>query len=69
VYNYRNICNISIYFCNIYMKPLQHTSKTTETLETYACNIHFQRNVTLLHVRMELVLVEFDAGAELDATE
>jgi hypothetical protein len=28
-----------IYFCNIYMKQLQHTSETFETLETYICNI------------------------------
>ena len=35
----------------------------------YACNMCFQRNVTLLLGRTELVLVELDAGAELDATE
>jgi hypothetical protein len=32
------------------MKHLQHTS---ETLETYACNMRFQRNVTLLLERMK----------------
>ena len=48
---------------------MQHTSKLTETFETYACNTCFQRNVTLLLGRMELVLVELDAGAELNATE
>ena len=51
------------------MKHLQHTSKTTETLETYACNMCFQRHVTLLFGRTELVLVDLDVGAELDATE
>ena len=35
VYNHCNIYNIPIYFCNIRMKQLKHTSKTTETLETY----------------------------------
>ena len=25
--------------CNIHMKHLQHSCKTSETLETYACNI------------------------------
>jgi hypothetical protein len=29
----------TIYFCNIHMKQLQHTSKTFETLETYIYNI------------------------------
>jgi hypothetical protein len=33
------ICNILIYFCNIHMKHLQHTSGTSETLEAYACNM------------------------------
>jgi hypothetical protein len=28
-----------IYFCNIYMVQLQHTSKISETIETYNCNI------------------------------
>jgi hypothetical protein len=28
-----------IYFCNIYMNQLQHTSETSETLETYIYNI------------------------------
>ena len=46
-----------------------HTSETTETLETYACNMRFQHNVTLLLRRMELIVVELDVGAELDATE
>jgi hypothetical protein len=30
-----NYCNI----CNIYTKPLQHTSETYETLEIYVCNM------------------------------
>jgi hypothetical protein len=41
VYNHCNIYNISIYFYNIHTKPLQHTSKTYETIETYACNMRF----------------------------
>jgi hypothetical protein len=53
VYNYCNICNISIYFCNIRMKHLQHTSKMSEILQTYTWNIHFQRNISLLLERME----------------
>jgi hypothetical protein len=39
MHNHCNISNILIYFCNIYMKPLQHTSETSKTLETYTCNI------------------------------
>jgi hypothetical protein len=27
-YNHFNICNISIYFCNIHVKHLQYTSET-----------------------------------------
>jgi hypothetical protein len=27
------ICNIPIYFCNIHMKHLQHTSGTSKTLK------------------------------------
>jgi len=34
-----NTCNILVYFCNIYMKHLQHTLGTSEILETYACNM------------------------------
>jgi hypothetical protein len=34
------MCNIPIYFCNIIMKHLQHTSKTSETFKMYTCNIH-----------------------------
>ena len=41
VYNHCNICNISIYFCNIHMRYLQHTSETSKTLETYACDMCF----------------------------
>jgi len=32
-----------IYFCNINIKHLQHTFDTPETLETYVCNMLFQR--------------------------
>jgi hypothetical protein len=35
------MCNILIYFCNIHMKHLQHTSKISETLEIYACTYGF----------------------------
>jgi hypothetical protein len=31
----------SIYFCNIDIQHLQHTSEIFETLETYSCNIWF----------------------------
>jgi hypothetical protein len=53
VYNHCNMCNITIYFCNIHMKHLQHISKTSETIETYFCNMHFQRNVSLLLGKIE----------------
>ena len=38
---------------NTDIKYLQHTSEISETLETYASNMRFQRNVTLLLGRME----------------
>jgi hypothetical protein len=42
VYNHCNMCNIiSVYFCNIDVKHMQHTYETSETLEIYACNMHF----------------------------
>ena len=41
VYNHCNKCNIPIYFCNIDIKHMQYIS---ETLETYVCNMRFQRN-------------------------
>jgi hypothetical protein len=45
VYNHCNKCNITIYFCNIHIKHLQHTS---ETIEIYTYNIRFQCNISLL---------------------
>jgi hypothetical protein len=44
VCNHYNICNILIYFYNIHLKQLQHTSETSETLET--CNMRFQHIAT-----------------------
>jgi hypothetical protein len=47
------------------MKHLQHTS---ETLETDACNIRFQANISLLLGRIETHRhVEFTGGAEIVA--
>jgi hypothetical protein len=34
------------------MKQLQHTSETSETLETYSCNTCFHRNISLLRLRI-----------------
>jgi hypothetical protein len=48
-----NIFNIPIYFYNIYTKHLQNTSETSETLETYAFHMCFQRNIYLLLGRWE----------------
>ena len=52
VYNYCNMCNITIYFCNIHMKHLQHTP---EIIETYSYNMRFQRNISLLFTEWRLV--------------
>jgi hypothetical protein len=48
VYSRCNMCNISIYFCNTDIKQLQHTYKTSETLETHVGNTRFQRNISFL---------------------
>jgi hypothetical protein len=53
MYSHYNKCNILIYFCNIQIKHMQHPDKTYETLETFACNMRFQRNVTLVLGRMK----------------
>ena len=44
VYSHCNKYNIPIYFCNINIKRLQHIIGTSETLETYSCNMRFQQN-------------------------
>ena len=41
VYSHCNMCNISIYFCNIKMKQLQYPDETYETLETHFYNMGF----------------------------
>jgi hypothetical protein len=52
--------NILIYFCNIDIKHLQHTSEIFETIETYACYMQFQHNISLLLGRIDpRRLVEF----------
>jgi hypothetical protein len=67
------MCNTLIYFYNIYMKHLQHTSKTYETLEIYACNAYSVNDISLLLGRMEArrrvksISVELAGGAELAA--
>jgi hypothetical protein len=45
VYSHSNICNIQIYFCNVYMKYLQYKS---ETLETY---VYIHRNICNIHMK------------------
>jgi hypothetical protein len=62
MYSYCNICNIPIYFCNSHIKYLRYIS---EILETYACNMRFQRNISLLLGRMEARCLA--GGAELAA--
>jgi len=64
VYNYCNMCNITIYFCNIHMmKHLQHTYETLENI----CLQHAllaQHNISLLLGKMEArQLVEFTGGS------
>ena len=53
VYSHYNMCDILIYFCNIDIQHLQHSSETFETIETHACNMQFQRNISLMLGRMD----------------
>jgi hypothetical protein len=70
VNNHHNICNILIYFCNIRMKQLKHTSKTTKTLETWACNMSEKRLETLetqhRRVAMTYLVVNCGGAGSLD---
>jgi hypothetical protein len=43
VYNHCNICNISIYFCNIHMKQFQHTPKHLKHLKQMLATCAFKR--------------------------
>jgi hypothetical protein len=70
VYNQCNKCNILIYFGNIHLKQLQHTSETSKTLKTYACNMRFN---TLQHLLAACEMeahrhVEFTGGSHVIAT-
>jgi hypothetical protein len=48
VATYATCVTSQIYCCNINLKHLQHTSKTFKTLDTYAWNMCFYRNISLL---------------------
>jgi hypothetical protein len=61
------ICNIPIYFCNIHIKHLQHTS---ETLKTSACNMRFQaQHLLAIGMKWKLVDTELNADTEIDVVE
>ena len=57
VYSHCNMCNIPIYFCNISIYfcniDIKHVQHTYETLETYVCNMLFQRKHLLVASQME----------------
>ena len=53
------MCNIPIYFCNIDIKHLEHTS---ETLETYA----FSAMSPCCSNKRRLVVMELDASVVID---
>jgi hypothetical protein len=53
MYNHCHMSNILIYFCNIGIKHLQHVSKTSETLETYVCNMRW--NLAYVDVYVDLL--------------
>jgi hypothetical protein len=45
-----------------HLKHLQHIFEISETLEIYASNMRFHRNITLLLGRMDLVVVELETA-------
>ena len=54
------ICATSpIYLCNIHIKQLQHTSETSKTLKTYAYNMRFHRNISLLRLCVTTATASF----------
>jgi hypothetical protein len=71
MYSHCNICNIPIYFCNIYIKQLQHTSETLETLSNIRLQHAVSTNISLLLGRMkarrcvEFTDVNLACGVEL----
>jgi hypothetical protein len=65
VYSHYNMCNILIYFCNIDIQHLQHTSKTSETLAICA----FSLACTCCLAKWRLIDMELNAGTKLEATE
>jgi hypothetical protein len=66
VYNH---CNIPIYFRNIHIKHWQHTSETSATLETDACNMCFRARHLLVAYKIEARRrVEFTEGSRAIAT-
>jgi hypothetical protein len=42
---YATYATFPIYFCNVHIKQLQHSSETSETLEIYICNIEEEKPV------------------------
>ena len=59
MYSHFNMCNVPIYFCNIKMKHLQHIDETSETLETYSCNMGFAWTNGGTSVRMSTRRMDF----------
>ena len=69
VYNHCSKCKIPIYFCNIHIKHLQHTSKTSATLEIDASIMRFQVQHLLAAYEMEACRrVEFTGGSRAVST-
>jgi hypothetical protein len=55
-----------MYFCNIWINNLQHSSKSVEIPVTYTCNEGLQHNVTLLLGQVDTRRCgELDADVEL----
>jgi hypothetical protein len=58
MYSHYNMCNIPIYFCNINIQHLQHTS---ETLEIYYSNMHFSVASACCFDEWRLIDADLDA--------
>jgi hypothetical protein len=75
VYNHCNICNISIYFCNISLKHLKHLKQTfaTHAFKHNIClllsrNGGLSTRSSMLRTSAEVAGVNLVGGTDLDKT-
>jgi hypothetical protein len=63
------MCNVPIYFCNIDIQRLQHTLKTSRTLENTVATSAFSVAYACWFDEWRLIDAEHDVGMELENVE